>query len=91
MAFAARFKSGEPFDAVITDLGMPYIDGRRVASSIKGISSSTPIILLTGWGHRLMAEGGVPENVDRVLSKPPKLVELREALAQCAPVQPPSG
>jgi len=90
-AFAARFKSGEPFDAVITDLGMPYIDGRRVASSIKGISSSTPIILLTGWGHRLMAEGGVPENVDKVLSKPPKLAELREALAQCAPAQPPSG
>lgn len=83
-AFAAKYKTAEPFNAVITDLGMPYIDGRRVAATIRGISASTPIIMLTGWGNRLMAESGVPENVDRVLSKPPKLAELREALAHCA-------
>ena len=71
---------------VITDLGMPYVDGRKVASAIKGASSSTPVILLTGWGQRLAVEGDVPEHVDRILSKPPKLRELREALVQlCAP------
>jgi len=86
-AFSTRFKSGDPFNVVITDLGMPYIDGRRVAAAIKGISSSTPVIMLTGWGHRLMAEGDIPRDVDRVLSKPPKLAELRDALAQCAQLQ----
>ena len=86
-AFATRFKSGDPFNVVITDLGMPYIDGRRVAAAIKGISSSTPIIMLTGWGHRLISEGDIPRDVDRVLSKPPKLAELRDALAQCAQLQ----
>jgi hypothetical protein len=40
-----------------------------------------PVILLTGWGQRLVAEGDIPLHVDRVLSKPPKLRELREALA----------
>jgi len=83
-AFAARVESGEPFNVVITDLGMPYIDGRKVAAAVKGMSAVTPVILLTGWGHRLQAEGEVPENVDRVLSKPPKLAELRNALADCA-------
>jgi PAS domain S-box-containing protein len=82
-AFTTRFKSGEPFDVVITDLGMPYIDGRKVAATVKGVSSSTPVIMLTGWGHRLRAEGDLPESVDRMLSKPPKLVELRDALARC--------
>jgi len=37
--------------------------------------------MLTGWGQRLVEEGYVPPHVDRVLSKPPKLRELREALA----------
>ena len=69
---------------VITDLGMPYVNGRQVASEIKRMSASTPVILLTGWGQRLAAEGDVPPHVDRLLSKPPKLRDLREALAYCA-------
>jgi CheY-like chemotaxis protein len=69
------------FDAVITDLGMPYVDGRRVAAAVKAASPDTPVFLLTGWGHRLVAEGDVPAEVDRVLNKPPKLRDLREALA----------
>jgi CheY-like chemotaxis protein len=74
---------GEAFALVMTDLGMPYVDGRRVASAVKADSPSTPVILLTGWGRRLMAEGDVPPHVDRVVSKPPDLSELREALAFC--------
>jgi CheY-like chemotaxis protein len=57
------------------------VDGRKVATAIKGISPSTPVILLTGWGQRLVADGDIPADVDRVLSKPPKLRELREAIA----------
>jgi hypothetical protein len=59
---------------------MPYVDGRRVAAAIKGASAMTPVILLTGWGQRLISEGDVPPHVDRVLNKPPRLVELRSAL-----------
>ena len=59
---------------------MPYVDGRKVADAIKTASPATPIILLTGWGQRLVAEGDIPPHVDRVLSKPPKLRELKEAL-----------
>ena len=80
--FRAWLDRGEPFAAVITDLGMPYVDGRQVAAAVKEISPATPVIMLTGWGQRLVAEGSVPPHVDRVLAKPPKLRELREALAQ---------
>jgi CheY-like chemotaxis protein len=62
---------------------MPYIDGRQVASFVKAASPSTPVILLTGWGQRLAAEGDFPAHVDLLLSKPPKLRELRDALARC--------
>ena len=68
--------------AVITDLGMPYVDGRNVARAIKQASPRTPVILLTGWGERLLSEGEKLPNIDSVLSKPPRLRELRKALAQ---------
>jgi PAS domain S-box-containing protein len=83
-AFVAAQQRGEPFDVVITDLGMPYVDGRNVAAAVKAASSATPVILLTGWGQRLLAEHDIPPHVDRLLNKPPKLQELRAALVELA-------
>lgn len=83
--FKASHQQQGFFDIAITDLGMPYVDGRKVASALKAISPVTPVILLTGWGQRLVAEGDLPPYVDRVLSKPPKLRELRMALAELVP------
>ena len=79
--FTAQTQAGRPFGVVVTDLGMPYVDGRRVAAAIKALSPATPVILLTGWGQRLVSEGDVPPHVDRVLNKPPRLLDLRTALA----------
>lgn len=72
---------GRPFDFVITDLGMPYVDGRQVARAVKDMSKSARVVLLTGWGRRMNAAGEIPDGVDHLLGKPPKLEELREALA----------
>ena len=71
---------GTPFDIVITDLGMPNMNGRAVSEAVKKISPTTPVILLTGWGRRPGdREDGSP-HVDMVLTKPPRLRELRAAL-----------
>jgi len=80
--FAAALGRGEPYEAVITDLGMPHMGGREVAAAIKAASPDTPVILLTGWGQRMAAGGDIPKHVDRVLAKPPRLRELRQALAE---------
>ena len=69
------------FPLVITDLGMPHVDGRKVAATIKASAPDTVVIMLTGWGRRLVAEGEMPPGVDTVISKPPKLLELRAVLA----------
>jgi CheY-like chemotaxis protein len=53
--FVAGQKSGRPFGAVITDLGMPHFDGRAVAAAIAAVAPGTPVVLLTGWGQRLSA------------------------------------
>jgi signal transduction histidine kinase/ActR/RegA family two-component response regulator len=80
--FAAETRAGMKFDAVITDLGMPYVDGRKVATRIRQLGGQVPIIMLTGWGHRMISTDDKPEHVDRVLSKPPKMAELRSTLAE---------
>lgn len=81
--FRKALDRNEPYSIVITDLGMPQMDGRKVSEELKRISASTPIILLTGWGERLVAEGDIPPFVDLIMSKPPKIREIREALAHC--------
>src|SRR5690606_5229916 len=83
--FTETRRRGENFDLVITDLGMPYVDGRKVAASIKAVSPETPLVLLTGWGQRMIAANDKPPFVDRVLSKPPRLHELRATFAELAP------
>jgi signal transduction histidine kinase/ActR/RegA family two-component response regulator len=81
-AFAAAMRRGERFDVVVTDLGMPHVDGRKVAASVKDISPRTPVILLTGWGQRLISTNDAPAHVNKVLAKPPRLHELRAALLE---------
>jgi CheY-like chemotaxis protein len=80
-AFRRALEAGQPHDVVITDLGLPYMDGREVAQNIKTLSPHTPVILLTGWGRRLK-DGKSEPFIDFVLAKPPDLDQLRETLAQ---------
>jgi signal transduction histidine kinase/ActR/RegA family two-component response regulator len=78
--FKAAQARGEPYALVITDLGMPKVDGRQVAAAVKAASPTTPVLLLTGWGQRLQDDRDLPANIDCVLSKPPRLSDLRDAL-----------
>lgn len=82
--FRAACDRNEPFSAVITDLGMPHVDGRQVAAAIKAIEAKAKVIMLTGWGQRMADGGQAPAHVDRILSKPPNMWELREALVHTA-------
>jgi PAS domain S-box-containing protein len=81
--FVSALRRHQPFSLVITDLGMPYVDGRKVAQAISTASPETPIIMLTGWGQRMVADNDVPAGVSRILNKPPRLNELRAALLEC--------
>jgi signal transduction histidine kinase/ActR/RegA family two-component response regulator/HAMP domain-containing protein len=79
-AFRAARERGEPFDVVITDLGMPYMDGHEVAAAVKHESPGTPVVMLTGWGAFMRDDGALPAHVDGVLSKPPHIQEIRNML-----------
>ena len=63
-AFRLAAERGRSFDVVITDLGMPYLDGREVAKTLKNESPKTPVVMLTGWGAFMKNDGTVPVEVD---------------------------
>ena len=89
--FRASLEKQKPFAIVFTDLGMPAVDGRQVAAAIKAVSPHTPVIMLTGWVERMVEEGEVPADVNQVLSKPPKLRDLRQAMNKCLALQTTGG
>ena len=82
-AFISAQERGNPFRVVVTDLGMPHVDGHQVSQAVKTADNNAIVILLTGWGQRLLTEGGTPDNVDYVLPKPPTRNSLRTALGRC--------
>lgn len=75
-------RQSRAFDLIITDLGMPFLDGRQVARILKNESPATPVLMLTGWGAFMKADGDLPSEVDGILSKPPRAKELRAALSK---------
>jgi signal transduction histidine kinase/CheY-like chemotaxis protein len=69
-------------DVVITDVGMPGMNGIEVAQRFRVLAPRVPVILLTGWG--VDQDTVRPANVVAVLGKPVSMKTLRDALTACA-------
>ena len=80
--FRTALQGGQAYETVITDLGMPGIDGHQVARSIKSASPHTPVLMLTGWGAAMKENGGAAPDVDAVIGKPVQLGELSNLLVK---------
>jgi len=76
----SKFRNGD-YDLVITDLGMPGMDGSEVVRVIKEIDPAFPVALISGWAASEVAErfsGTV--RPDWVIAKPATLESLQPAL-----------
>jgi signal transduction histidine kinase/ActR/RegA family two-component response regulator len=82
--FRDAMRRKQPFETVITDFGMPDMDGSQVAKAIKAESPGTPVILMTGWGKMMNDDGEAIREVDAVLGKPPRIKDLTSLLLQFA-------
>ena len=75
----ATFAPGD-FDLVITDLGMPDMNGWDLLREIKTRDPRVPTVLITGWGRQLSDEEARERGVDFVIEKPFDQDDLREIL-----------
>jgi CheY-like chemotaxis protein len=70
-------------DVVLTDLGMPDVNGWTVARTAKDRSPAMPVVLVTGWGDDAEIEKAVERGaVDCVITKPIDRRTLSAALAR---------
>jgi len=72
----ARFMIERP-DLVIIDHGLPGEDGASLATALKNIRNTIPILMLTG-----RAELSKPRDVDRLLIKPQGPEAILSAVAE---------
>jgi PAS domain S-box-containing protein len=70
--------AAEPFDLVITDLGMPGVSGWEVARQVKLLRPGTRVAMVTGWGDRIDSAEAESRGVDFVVAKPFKREQIRE-------------
>ena len=82
--FCTAILKSEPYDVVITDLGMPDLDGYQVAWAIKIESPNTPVILLTAWGANVKDDVAISSTVNAVVGKPPQMEQLNNLLLRHA-------
>jgi signal transduction histidine kinase len=84
-AALAQARSGRRYDLVLCDVGMPDMNGFRVAAELREITPKGRIYLLTGWAKE------IPENderralVDGILPKPINL-ECMAQLLRAVPI-----
>ena len=78
--FTAALNSDQAYETVITDLGMPGVDGHQVARSIKAASPHTPVVMLTGWGSAMKENGEAAPEVNAVVGKPARVSDLNNLL-----------
>jgi CheY-like chemotaxis protein len=74
----------QPYAVVLTDLGMPGMNGRQLVAAMRAAGITTPCVLVTGWGMELSDIDVAAAGVQSVLPKPFSIAQLRAALAAAA-------
>jgi PAS domain S-box-containing protein len=68
------------FSIVITDLGMPEMNGFELAINIQKINQQIPIVALTGWGDAKVNKDQSAVGISEIVGKPMRLETFKAVL-----------
>ena len=89
-AHALELLRERDFDIIISDLGMPGINGWELLAQARSLHPTIATVLMTGWGYQYETDMAQSRGVDMVLPKPFEMQELRKAIADLLGA-PPTG
>jgi CheY-like chemotaxis protein len=80
-----RLAEKGPFDLIVTDVSMPWLDGLNAVRSMRTAGLATPVLVITA-----LEDEGIPTQVQALgpamlLRKPFELGELEAAVARLRP------
>jgi len=73
-------ENSEYITLVVTDIGMPVMNGHQLITELKKINPELPIIISSGFGEMDVTSRLVEEKVAGFLSKPYRFDQLRDVL-----------
>jgi CheY-like chemotaxis protein len=71
----------EPFDLIVTDINMPWIEGLQVLASIREAELETPVLVVTGLDRPGLTDTVARMRYAMLLRKPFEIADLRRAIA----------
>ena len=79
-ALEVYLRAPTTIDLVLTDIGMPVMDGYELYRKLKQLDHGLPVIISSGFGDGSIAEQMAGEPIAGLLCKPYTFDQLREAL-----------
>ena len=70
------------FDAVVTDMAMPKMNGLQLAKKIHDIRKEIPVILCSGYSDELMKDKTDMKDIARLIMKPFSAADMTRILAE---------
>lgn len=81
-ALAFFESNGNNIDLVLTDFGMPKLNGTHLAAAVKKINPRVAVILMTGYGSIYDEQSCNTESIDKVVYKPIKMQQLNNVVRE---------
>jgi CheY-like chemotaxis protein len=78
----------EPVHVLVTDLNMPVMDGFNLIAKASRLYPQIPIIVMTGLDESQHLNTPLQLGAIRILTKPPRLTQLMEAIRAAALYEP---
>lgn len=81
---ALRILEQQPFDLVISDVGMGAgMNGWQLAEVVRARYPTTRFCLATGWGAQIDPDEARARGVDAIVAKPYRIADLRRLISGC--------
>jgi len=71
-----------PFDLIVTDIDMPWMQGLQVLASCREAELQTPVLVVTGLSRPDLPAAVAKLGRSRLLTKPFTVADLRAAIAE---------
>ncbi|MDD5677909.1 MAG: sigma-54 dependent transcriptional regulator [Kiritimatiellae bacterium] len=76
-----RLFQEQPFDAVLSDIRLPDIDGQKVQERLKAINAEVPVLLMTAYGTVASAVSALKAGAYDYILKPLNLTDIQSKVA----------